>query len=60
MEVAYGKTPIGQLLYDLCFVKLTDTWVARKHRIGVAEVRSLRQKPDIKRLSQQVKRDKRK
>lgn len=58
MAVLYGKTPEGQLLYDLCFVNLTDRWIARKHHISIINVRSLRQKPEIKKLTAKVKRDK--
>lgn len=41
-EIRYGRTPIGQLLYDLAFAKLSDRWIARKHRMPVAEVRKCR------------------
>ena len=38
----YGRTPLGQLLYDLGFTRLTEKWLARKHKMPVAEVRRLR------------------
>lgn len=41
--VAYGKTPLGQLLYDLGFTKLSDRYLARKHHMPIAEIRSCRE-----------------
>lgn len=41
-EPLYGRTAIGQLIYDLGFAKLTDKWLARKHRMPIAEIRHLR------------------
>lgn len=38
-EVYYGKTPFGQLLYDLCFTKLSDKYLARKHGVPIAKMR---------------------
>jgi hypothetical protein len=41
-EVAYGRTPLGQLVYDLGFTKLSDAYLARKHRMKVQTVRDCR------------------
>ena len=41
-KVKFGRTAIGQLVYDLGFAKLTDKWLARKHRIPINQVRALR------------------
>jgi hypothetical protein len=41
-EIAYGRTPTGQLVYDLGFARLTDKWLARKHRIPVNQIRAIR------------------
>lgn len=41
-EVLYGKTALGQLLYDLAFARLSPSYLARKHRLPVAEIRRLR------------------
>ena len=41
-EIAYGKTPLGQLLYDLAFTRLPERYLARKHALPIAEVRKLR------------------
>lgn len=40
----YGRTPMGQLLYDLGFARLTDAWVARKHRMPIAQVRRMKKR----------------
>ena len=40
--VAYGRTPLGQLIYDLGFAKLKDATIARKHGMPLAEVRRQR------------------
>ena len=56
-NIVYGRTPMGQLLYDLAFVSLTDKWIARKHKISVGEVRHLRQRPEIKKLAEKRKKD---
>ena len=58
-QVYYGKTPQGQLMYDLCFVTLTNRWIARKHGIRLAEVRKLREIPALKKLAKQVRIDRR-
>jgi hypothetical protein len=41
-EVTYGRTPLGQLLYDLAFSKLSERYLARKYRLPIAEIRKLR------------------
>lgn len=41
-EIAYGRTPLGQLVYDLGFTKLGDSYLARKHRMPVAKIRACR------------------
>lgn len=46
----FGKTKIGQMLYDLAFVDLTDRWIARKHGYSIAEVRELRNLPQVVKL----------
>jgi len=48
MTVTYGKTPIGQLLYDLAFTNLSSKYIARKHRKPVADIRVLRAHKDIR------------
>lgn len=41
-EIAYGRTPLGQLVYDLGFTKLGDRYLARKHRMKVQTIRECR------------------
>ena len=41
-EIFFGGTPLGQLLYDLAFARLSDRWIARKHKMPIAEVRKCR------------------
>jgi len=41
-EILFGRTPLGQLLYDLAFARLSDRWIARKHKMPIAEVRKCR------------------
>ena len=41
-EIVYGKTPLGQLLYDLAFTDLSPHYLARKHCLPINEVRRLR------------------
>ncbi len=41
-EITYGRTPLGQLIYDLLFVKLSDKYLAAKHKMPIAEVRKAR------------------
>lgn len=40
--VAYGRTPLGQLIHDLGFTRLSDRYLARKHRLGIGRVRDYR------------------
>lgn len=57
MSFKYGKTPIGQLLFDLAFTKTTDKWLARKHKLPLRSIRDLRNAKSIKKLAAQVARD---
>lgn len=41
-EITYGKTPLGQLLFDLLFANLSDSYLARKHSMPIAEIRKCR------------------
>lgn len=41
-DLLYGRTPTGQLIYDLGFAKLSDKWLARKHKMPISEIRKLR------------------
>jgi hypothetical protein len=54
---AYSKAAVGQLLYDLAFVKLTDEYLARKHKLPISEIRRLRELKGIKSLTKQWARD---
>lgn len=56
-EVLYGKTPEGQLIYDLAFTDLSDRYLARKHRVPIAGIRRFRALKEIVRLRSQVKKD---
>lgn len=58
-QVSFGKTPTGQLLYDLAFTNLADAYIARKHHLPVREVRRMRRTPDMKKLRTKVKADRR-
>ena len=40
--IVFGRTPLGQLLYDLGFTQLSERYLARKHRLPVAKIRTLR------------------
>ncbi len=40
--LVFGRTPSGQLVHDLLFTKLSERYLARKHRVPIAEIRSLR------------------
>ena len=42
IEILFGRTPLGQLLYDLAFARLSDKWIARKHKMPIDEVRKCR------------------
>jgi len=52
-EIVYGRTPEGQLLYDLAFTNLPAKYLARKHRTPAARIRFLRSQPEIKKLRRQ-------
>lgn len=41
-ETTYGKTEMGQVIYDLAFTDLTPKYLARKHGMTVEEIRRLR------------------
>jgi len=41
-ETTYGRTPNGQLFYDLAFTDLSESWLARKHKMPRAEINRLR------------------
>jgi hypothetical protein len=59
MTTVYGRTPEGQLLYDLAFTNLSVRVIARKNRVPVARVRYLRATDEIRKLRRQVRRDRR-
>ena len=40
--VYFGKTALGQIVYDLGISDLTDRYLARKHHMKIADLRSLR------------------
>lgn len=56
-HVVFTSTPEGQFLYDIAFVDLTDTWIARKHKLPISEVRKLRKLPEVRKLRHKVKKD---
>jgi hypothetical protein len=56
-EVAYGKTPEGQLLYDLCFTDLSATYLARKHKLPADRIRAMRATKELAELRLKVKLD---
>ena len=41
-EIVYGRTPRGQLLYDLLMTELTPAYLARKHHLPVSKIREMR------------------
>lgn len=43
-ETLYGRTPTGQLLYDLGFSRIKDSSIARKHHLPIVTVRRMRAK----------------
>lgn len=43
-EIVYGRTKIGQMLYDFGFAKLTDKWLARKYAMRIVAVRDLKKR----------------
>lgn len=54
-EVAYGKTPLGQLLYDLAFTDLADSYLARKHHIPIQSIRNMRAGQGVRDLRRQTR-----
>lgn len=44
MTTLYGRSPLGQLVYDLGFSKIKDTTIARKHGLRIKVVRRMRHK----------------
>lgn len=54
---AYGKTPLGQLLYDLAYTNLSNSYLARKHRQPVASIRRMRASKAIQDLRAQIAQD---
>lgn len=54
-ETTYGKTPLGQLLYDLAFTDLKDRYLARKHRLPVQSIRNMRDSKSVAQLRRQTK-----
>jgi hypothetical protein len=52
-EVLYGKTALGQIIYDLAFTNLSGRYLAGKHHKPVAEIRRLRSDASIKKLRKQ-------
>jgi hypothetical protein len=56
-QIVYGRTPEGQLLYDLAFTNLSIRSIARKHRAPVARIRFLRASSEIRKLRKQVRQD---
>ncbi len=49
-DAAYGRTPLGQLIHDMAFARLTPRWIARKHKMPIADVRKYLALPAIKTL----------
>lgn len=54
MTTLYGRTPLGQLLYDLAFTDLTDKYLARKHRLPIQSIRNMRAGDSVKKLRRQT------
>ena len=52
-DIVYGRTPEGQLLYDLAFTNLSGKYLARKHGIPVNRIRRMRDGTEIKKLRKQ-------
>lgn len=40
--MTYGRTALGQIVYDLGFTELSDRYLARKHGVPIAWLRVLR------------------
>jgi hypothetical protein len=56
-QVAYGKTPSGQLLYDLAFTDLSERYLARKHHLPIASIRTMRTSKEMRKLRVKIARD---
>lgn len=56
-EVLYGKTAVGQLVYDLAFTDLSEKYLAQKHRVPVAQIRRYRALPSMVALIKKTKRE---
>lgn len=41
-DALYGRTPNGQLFYDLAFTDLSEPWLTRKHKMPQSEINRLR------------------
>ncbi len=41
-KTVYGRTGIGQFIYDFGFANLTDRWLARKHKVPLSKVQEYR------------------
>jgi hypothetical protein len=52
-QILYGRTPQGQLLYDLAFTNLSVKYLARKHRFHASEIRQMREVSAVKKLRRQ-------
>ena len=52
-EIVYGRTPQGQLLYDLAFTRLGSRYLARKHHLPIASIRRMRDGKELKQLRRQ-------
>lgn len=52
-ETAYGKTAMGQLLYDLAFTRLGSRYLARKHHLPIASINRMRDGKEIRKLRRQ-------
>lgn len=53
VKVLYGKTMLGQILYDLAFTNLSAKYLARKHPMPIARIRKMRDSREIKKLRRQ-------
>lgn len=56
--VEWTKTQAGQLVYDLAFVDRSDKYLARKHGLPIAEIRSMRSSAPVSRLRRIVDEEK--
>src|SRR5262245_49546098 len=56
-KIAYAKTKLGQLLYDLAFTELSDSYLARKHKLPIDSIRRMRDSADMKALRRKIAAD---